>query len=273
MRPIKSHHSVSDAMRRHRILASSQCVDNRAKLANLKRLIAATDQEYRSMMAELDRLDREGRVWLIVDLIHKTSLATLDLGASLMEVGGLKGGEAVRELSDQTREISDLNGALTDLVSGQASWNEFGRTVLGRAMGRIKPTSAGGVFAKGSADLALSGAENLGEIAKADAASRGTRTIEGGVDGLAGLVQRVADVADADPSNKTRTAKQVSAMAQIARAMVTYNRELEGAFNRRLEISGGLNASRSNFKAVMERTMTRYRRDAAEIERLVQSCM
>ena len=35
------------------------------------------------IVAELDRLNDEGRIWLVVDIIHKTSLASLDLAAAL----------------------------------------------------------------------------------------------------------------------------------------------------------------------------------------------
>ena len=39
----KTAHSIDDAMRRNRVLPPGQCRDNRAKLANLRHLIAGVE--------------------------------------------------------------------------------------------------------------------------------------------------------------------------------------------------------------------------------------
>lgn len=271
--PRKTVLSVSDAMRRNRIMPPQQCVDNRAKLDNLRRLIAAADREYRETIAELDRLNNEGRVWLVIDLIHKTALASLDLGASIMSITGHRGADAIRGLADGTQTFSDVWTGAAGVASGETSAGEFTRTLAGRALAHTPARGGGAAHMKGMAELGLSGWGNLENIADAQGTpSAGARTAEGAVDLLGGLVQRSAEAVDTGTTGGSATAKKVGAVAQIARAMASYNRELEGAFNRRLEISGGLMATKATFRSQMERTMSRYRRDAAELERLLASC-
>ena len=270
----KSTHSIDNAMRRNRVLPPGQCRDNRAKLANLRHLIAAAEREYRDMSAELDRLNDDGRIWLVVDLIHKTSLASLDLCAALMQTTGHKAGDAARELADWTQSSSDIYGALTGFLNGTVSAKELGRTVAQRRLTHLKPGTAGGAMAKGSADIALGSWSNLDNIVNAQGGpSSGARTGEAGIDLAASLIQRSAETLDAGTPGGSPVAKRVSAVAQIAKAMTSYNRELEGAFNRRLETSGNLMATKATMQATLQRTMTRYRRDAAELERTLADCI
>lgn len=265
--PRKSVLSPADALRRARVLPPAQCRDNRAKLDNLRRLIAAAEREYREMSLELDRLNNEGRVWLVVDLIHKTALATLDLGAAIMQASGLKAGDGVRALADGTQTFSDVYGGAAGVANSSVSGKDFARTLAQRALTHTPTKGGGGAYAKGTADLALGGWSSIDNITGAQGGhARNARTAEAGIEAAAGLIQRTADTLD------TPAAKRVGAAAQIAKAMASYNRELEGAFNRRLETSGGLMATKANFQAVMQRTMARYRRDAAELETLLEGC-
>ena len=269
-----SSHSIDDSMRRNRVLPPGQCRDNRAKLANLRHLIAATDREYREMSAELDRLNDEGRIWLVIDLIHKTSLASLDLAAALMQATGLKTGDAARALADGTQTFSDAYTGMAGVANGSVSKTEFGRTMAQRALTHVTPKGAGGAMAKGSADIALGGWSNLDNIVNAQGGpSSGARTGEAGIALAAGLIQRSAETLDAGTPGGSPVAKRVGAVAQIAKAMASYNRELEGAFNRRLETSGNLMATKATMQATMQRTMTRYRRDAAELEKTLEDCI
>lgn len=129
-------------------------------------------------------------------------------------------------------------------------------------------------MAKGSADIALGGWSNLDNIVNAQGGpSSGARTGEAGIDLAAGLIQRSAETLDAGTPGGSPVAKRVGAVAQIAKAMASYNRELEGAFNRRLETSGNLMATKATMQATMQRTMTRYRRDAAELEKTLEDCI
>ncbi|WP_374424130.1 hypothetical protein [Paracoccus sp. (in: a-proteobacteria)] len=270
----KTVHSIDDAMRRNRVVPPAQCRDNRAKLANLRHLIAGADREYREMSAELDRLNDEGRIWLVVDIIHKTSLASLDLAAALMQATGLKTGDAARALADGTQTISDVYGGAAGVASGSVSAKEFGRTLAQRALTHAKPKGAGGAMAKGSGDIALGGWANMDNIVAAQGSpSANTRSFEAGVEMTAGLIQRSADTLDAGTPGGHPTAKRIGAAAQIAKAMASYNRELEGAFNRRLETSGNLMATKATMQATLRRTMARYRHDAAELERLLEGCL
>ncbi|CAM3186446.1 hypothetical protein SAMN04488021_12043 [Paracoccus aminovorans] len=266
--PRKTVLSPGDAMRRNRVLPPAQCRDNRAKLANLRNLIAAAEREYRQTTLELDRLNEEGRVWLVVDLIHKTALATLDLGAAIMQVSGMKAGDGVRMLADGTQTFSDVYGGAAGVADGSVSGKEFARTLAQRALTHTPAKGAGAAYAKGTADLALGGWSGIDNITGAQGGSaRNARTAEAGIEAAAGLIQRTADTVD------TPASKRVGAAAQIAKAMASYNRELEGAFNRRLETSGNLMATKATFQATMQRTMARYRRDAAELEQLLEGCM
>ena len=270
----KTVHSTDDAMRRNRILPPAQCRDNRTKLANLRRLIAGADREYREMSAELDRLNDQGRIWLVVDIIHKTSLASLDLAAALMQTTGLKTGDAARALADGTQTFSDVYTGAAGVANGSVSGKEFGRTLAQRALTHTKPKGAGGAMAKGSADIALGGWANLDQITSAAGSpAANSRTAEAGVELAAGMIQRSADTLDAGTPGGSPTAKRIGSAAQIAKAMASYNRELEGAFNRRLETSGNLMATKATMQATLQRTMARYRRDAAELERLLEDCL
>ena len=269
-----SSHSIDDSMRRNRVLPPGQCRDNRAKLDNLRRLIAGAEREYREMSAELDRLNDQGRLWLVVDLIHKTSLASLDLAAALMQASGLKTGDAARALADGTQTFSDVYGGAAGVMNGSVSAKEFGRTLAQRAVTHTRPGSAGGAMAKGNADIALGGWSNIDNIVNAQGNSaRNTRAGEAGVEMAASLIQRSADTLDAGTPGGSPMAKRVGAAAQIVKAMASYNRELEGAFNRRLETSGNLMATKATMQATMQRTMTRYRRDAAELEKTLEDCI
>ena len=271
----KTAHSIDDAMRRNRVLPPGQCRDNRAKLANLRHLIAGVEREYRDMSAELDRLNDEGRIWLVIDLIHKTSLASLDLAAALMQATGpTKTGDVARALADGTQTLSDAYTGMAGVANGSVSKTEFGRTMAQRALTHVTPKGAGGAMAKGSADIALGGWSNLDNIVNAQGGpSSGARTGEAGIDLAAGLIQRSAETLDAGTPGGSPVAKRVGAVAQIAKAMASYNRELEGAFNRRLETSGNLMATKATMQATMQRTMTRYRRDAAELEKTLEDCI
>ncbi|WP_199260012.1 hypothetical protein [Paracoccus binzhouensis] len=260
--------SPGDAMRRNRVLPPAQCRDNRAKLANLRNLIAAAEREYREMTLELDRLNDEGRVWLVIDLIHKTALASLDLGAAIMQLTGHKAGDAARALADATQTISDVNIGAAGVLDGSVSGTEFARTLAQRALAHTPAKGAGAAYAKGTADLGLGGWSSIDNITGAQGRSAANaRTAEAGVEMAAGLIQRTADAAD------TPASKQVGAAAQIAKAMASYNRELEAAFNRRLQTSGSLMATKATFQATMQRSMARYRRDAAELETLLEGCL
>lgn len=269
-----SRYSVDDAMRRNRILPAAQCRDNRSKLTNLRRLIAAAEREYREMSARMERQNDEGRIWLIVDIIHKTSLATLDLGAALMQASGLRTGDAARALADGTQTLSDAYTGAAGVADGSVSGKDFARNMAQRALSHAQPKGAGGAMAKGTADLALGGWSSIDNMT----AARGTpstnaRATEAGVELAAGMIQRSAETLDAGTAGGHPTAKRISAAAQIAKAMASYNRELEGAFNRRLEISGGLMASQATMQAILQRTMARYRKDAAEVEKLLEGCL
>lgn len=262
--------SISDSMRRNRIEAPAQCRDLSSKLANLDRMIASTDREYRTMLAELDRLDNEGRVWLVIDFIHKTSLATLDLGAAIMETVGHKGGAAVRHLADGVHGASETWIGAQGVADGSVKPSEFGMTVAQRALGNASPRGAGGNVARGTADILLTGASNLQNIRDAQGThAAGARTAEAGVDLIGGLIQRTADTVDSGTPGGSPVAKRVGAAAQIARAMASYNREIEGVFNRRQEVSGGLNETRMSYRTTMERHLTRFRQQAAEIRALL----
>lgn len=271
--PQKRSYSVDDAMRRNRILPTGQCRDNLSKLANLRRLIAAAEREYRETAAELDRLNSEGRVWLVVDIIHKTSLAALDLGASLMQAFGLKTGDTVRKLSDVTQTISDAQTGLAGVANGSVSGTEFVQTAAQRTLTHIEAKGAGGTLAKGTVSTALDGWSSLDKITAAQGTpSTSARTTEAGVELAANLVQRTADTLDSGTQGGHAVAKRISATAQIAKAMASYNRELEAAFDRNLEISGNLMARKATMRATLDRTISRYRRDAAEIEKQLQGC-
>lgn len=266
--------SEDSAMRRNRILPPAQCQDNRAKLTNLRHLISATDREYREMTQELDRLNNEGRVWLVVDLIHKTALASLDLGAAIMQASGLKAGDVARKLADGTQTFSDVYGGAAGVANGTTTKTDFARTLGERALTHVAPKTAGGAMAKGQAGLGLSGWKGIESITGASGADqRSARTIEAAADNLGALVQRSTETIEAATEGGSPVAKRVGASAQIARAMASYNREIEAAFSRRLETSGGLMASKANFQAIMQRTMARYRRDAAQLETLLAGCL
>ncbi|PRH88224.1 hypothetical protein C5L14_10135 [Labrys okinawensis] len=258
----------------NRVQPPAQCSDNRAKLANLRNLIAAAEREYREMTIELDRLDDEGRIWLVVDLIHKTALASLDLGAAIMQVAGLKTGDAARALADGTQTVSDTFIGTSGVLDGSVSGKDFARTMAQRALTHAKPGTAGQAMAKGQADIALGSWSSIDNITGAQGRSAAnSRAAEAGVELAAGLIQRSADTLDAGTAGGSPVAKRVGAAAQIAKAMASYNRELEGAFNRRLEISSGLMATKATMQATLQRAMARYRRDAAELERLLQACI
>lgn len=269
----KTPMSVSDSMRRNRILSPQQCIDTHAKLANLDRLIAAAEREYRMTTAELDRLNNEGRAWLVVDLVHKTALASLDLGAAFLQATGNRVGDAARLLADGTQTASDAITGVAAVQDGTMSRAELTRTLAQRGLAHLPAGGAGAASARGAADIALSGWSGLDGIVQAQGTpSAGARMAEAGVDMAAAMIQRSADTLDAGTQGGSATARRVGAVAQIARAMASYNRELEGAFNRRLQISGELNATKANFQATMNRTMTRYRQDAAQMRQLLASC-
>lgn len=252
----------SDIARRHRIAPPEQCRDLQSKLTTLNRLIAAAELEYRTTIRDLDRLDQEGRFWMLVDAIHKTSLATLDLGAAIVETTGLKAGTPVRHLAEGTRTLSEAIGTTADVLSGRATVTQTARTVAQRVIAHVNPRSAGGAYVRGNADILLTGIDHVEAINQArGTGAAGSRIAESGIDTAAALLQRSAETVG------TPTARRVGSTAEIARAMASYNRELAGVFQRREETSGGLRATRDNFRATMERIMTRYRRDVAEIRR------
>lgn len=54
--------------------------------------------------------------------------------------------------------------------------------------------------------------------------------------------------------------------------MASYRREIEGLFNRRLEIRSGLQHSRAQLEASMRPHMDRFRKDTAELMNLLEGC-
>ena len=272
--PSKTAINVTDSMRRNRILTPQQCTDNRAKLANIRNLAAAADREYRTMLAELDRLDRDGRGWLVVDLIHKTSLASLDLAASLLGTINPKGqAEALRILADGTQTASDMITGFGTRTNDQTPASEQIRTAAGRILTHEQTKTAGGAFAKGKADTILSlwnGYENVS--AAKGSHERSTRAIEASVDTIASVIQANAETIDKATPGGSKNAGRISSAAGIARAMASYNREIAGAFNRRLEIRTDLRRSRDQFEASMRPHINRLNSDAEKIITLLESC-
>lgn len=263
-RQSKTPVSLTDSMRQNRVLAPEVCRDTRSKLENLRRLIMATEVEYRNSIRDLDRLNNEGRVWLVVDLIHKTSIASLDLAANLIGIV-MKDpvtAKAASTISNTTQTLSDYAITQGNLANGSASALDVGKTVAGIA---IRHSSG---HAKGTADILMTGAGGLENIVSAKGTpQQGTRTAEAGIETMATMIQRTADQTGGP------VAEKVGAAAGIAKAMSTYNRELEGAFNRRLEIRSGLMSSRALLESQMRRHMDRFRKDAAKLESLLAGCM
>lgn len=265
--------SASEAERRYRIMPNQICVDARLRLDNIRRLMAAAEGEYRASMLEIDSLDREGRLWLAVDFIHKTSLASLDMAASLLSVSGRGSGDLGRMIADGTQTTSDTIGIGFNVIQGGGSAKDAVRTAASRILTHTAPKGAGGAYAKGSADLALTGWSNIDNIIAAEGSSSASaRKAEASVDAVAGLIQRTADTLDASTPQGNPTAKKVSAVAALSRSIASYNREIEGVFNRRLEIRSSLQQSRANLNAMMQRNMTNFRKQSAEIEQILSTC-
>ena len=265
---------ISEAMRVHRIQPSQLCVDARSRLANIQRMIAAAESEYRSSMSELNSLDREGRLWLAVDFVHKTALASLDMAASLMSVTGQPEADLGRMIADGTQTTSDALGIGFNVVQGGGSAKDAVRTAASRVLTHTSTKgSAAGSHAKGTADLALTGWSNIDNIIAAEGTASSTaRKTEAGVDAIAGLIQRTADTLDNGTKAGNPTAKKVSAVAALARSIASYNREVEGVFNRRLEIRTSLDSSRSTLTAMMQRNMVNFRKQSAEITAILATC-
>lgn len=266
------------AMRKHRVSLPQHCVDTKAKIANLHRLIDATEKEYREAMADLDRLDNEGRAWLVVDFIHKSSLATLDLAASLAEIGGEKVAGRMRMLSDGTQTASDAVIGAQQVARGDMSKADFSRNMANRALTHIPSGGTRGAFMKGTAEVGSTGYENLNRIIGAQGTPQAnTRTAEAGVDLGGGLVQRVTEMADQsaiEGGNKdgSPTARKVGALASIARAMASYGRELEGVFDRRLDVRSSLNSSRAILRSSMGEAIRKWRLQVKELEAEMATC-
>lgn len=271
--PRKTPISFADSARRNRVLTPQQCLDTRAKLQNIRNLASAADREYRTMLNELDRLDREGRGWLVVDLIHKTSLASLDLAADFLGVLNQKNGEVARKLADGTKTISDGITVADAVVRERGISSESARTILDRLLANTNTSSAGGAYAKGKADTILSLWNGYENTTSANGHSdRSSRSIEATVDTFASVVQANANAIDASEKAGNPVAKRISAAAGISRSMASYRREIEGVFNRRLEIRSGLQHSRAQLEASMRPHMDRFRKDTAELMILLEGC-
>ncbi len=264
---------VQAMMRQYRVLESNQCTDARMRLANIRRLIAAAEGEYRASMRELDSLNREGRLWMAVDFIHKTALASLDMAASLMTLTGQREADLGRMIADGTQTTSDAIGIGFNVIQGGGSTKEALRTGAARILTHTKAGGAGGAYAKGTADLALTGWSNIDNLIAANGTpAQRSRSAEAGVDAVAGLIQRTADtMATAPGADKARLGK-VSAVAGLARSVASYNREVEGVFNRRLEIKSGLDNSRAVLTAAMQRNILHFRKQTEEITAILASC-
>ena len=166
-----SSHSIDDSMRRNRVLPPAQCRDNRAKLDNLRRLIAGAEREYREMSAELDRLNDQGRLWLVVDLIHKTSLASLDLAAALMQAKwslGLSGGVVFANPIPQDSEIAaeEIEPVIAEAVAEAERKGIRGKELTPFLLARIAGVTEGRSLAANIA-LVLNNAKRGAEIAVA----------------------------------------------------------------------------------------------------------
>lgn len=265
--------SISDSNRRNRVLRPQQCVDNRAKLQNIRNLMASADREHRMMIAELDRLDREGRVWLVVDLVHKTSLASLDLAAGFLGTIGGASGEAADKISSTTRGISDNIELLGKVTSGEASISEVARSVMKGTAARVDREGAGGALLRGKVDTINTLWSGYEQVAQAQGtAQKQARAIETSVDTLGSLVQSNAEVLDKATQGGNPAARRVKAAAGIARAMAGFNREIEGAFDRRLVIRSDLMNSRYQLDASMRVAMERFRRQANELLAELEGC-
>ncbi|MBC9246804.1 hypothetical protein H4P12_08770 [Paracoccus sp. 11-3] len=271
--PRKTPISFADSARRNRILTPQQCLDTRAKLQNIRNLASAADREYRTLLNELDKLDREGRAWLVVDLIHKTSLASLDLAADFLGVLNQKNGEVARKLADGTQTISDGITVADAVIRERGVSSDTVRTVLDRLLTHSKAESVGAAYGKGKADTILSlwnGYENT--TSAQGHGERSSRSIEATVDTIASVVQANADAIDASEKAGNPVAKRISAAAGISRSMASYRREVEGAFNRRLEIRNGLQHSRAQLEASLRPHMDRFHKDAAALMKLLEGC-
>ncbi|AGT07639.1 hypothetical protein [Paracoccus aminophilus] len=265
--------NLSEAERQHRIVPPQMCTDARTRLDNIRRLSAAAETEYRKSMMELDSLDREGRWWLAVDFIHKTALASLDMAASLMSATGQPQAELGRTIADGTQTASDTYLAAASVLQNGGSVKDALRTAASRAVTHTKTSGAGGAYAKGTADLALTGWSNLDNIIAAQGTPSATaRTTEAGIEGLAGMVQRTADTMAASPGADKIKLNAASGVAGVVKATSAYNREIEGVFNRRLEIKSGLDSSRAMLTANRKQVMDRFRKQTEEVMKILSTC-
>lgn len=273
--------TISQAERQHRVMPNNQmCTSAQMQLDNINRMIAAAENEYRKTLSDLDKDNWEGRGWLVVDFIHKTSLASLDMAASLLQIAS-RGtpldrltSDAARKIADGTQTLSDTIGIAGNMYNQTGSAKDAMRTLGSRVLTHRDPKGVGGVLAKSSADMALTGWSNIDNITGASGTdARSSRGKEASVDLAAQAVQRAADTIDkaAGPAGN-QTAKKVSSVAQLSRAMASYNREIEGVFDRRLETYTSNVNSRALVKAAFDRNMTNFRRQSAEITRILASC-
>ncbi|MBK4214952.1 hypothetical protein JJJ17_03320 [Paracoccus caeni] len=271
--PRKTPVSISDSMRRNRILTPTQCRDNRAKLQNLRNLISSTEREYRTMIADLDKLDREGRVWLVVDLIHKTSLASLDLAAGFLSLANERTGKLARAIADSTQTASDTIGIVGEIGNSGELKASHVTTAIDRVMAHTEADTVGGTYARGRYSTGMSlwnGYQNASGASAPD--ERNRRAVEAAVDTLATQIQSNADVIDKATEGGSPVAKRVGNVAGIVKASASYRREIEGAFNRRLEIRSGLMQSRSQLEFQTRRAIDRWRAQADEIVELLEAC-
>lgn len=271
--PRKTPISISDSMRRNRILTPMQCRDNRAKLQNLQNLITSTEREYRTMIADLDKLDREGRVWLVVDLIHKTSLASLDLAAGFLGLVNQRTGEVARQIADGTQTASDYIGFVGDMANGQAPTEAHARTALDRILTHTNTEGAGSSYARGRLGTGMSLWNGYANTTGANGPDeRNRRAIEAAVDTIATEIQSNADVIDKATQGGSPVAKRVGNVAGIVKASNSYRREIEGAFNRRYEIRSSLMQSRSQLEYQSRTAIDRWKAEANRILVLLQEC-
>ncbi|MDN3712317.1 hypothetical protein QWZ10_12065 [Paracoccus cavernae] len=271
----KNHLTISQAERQHRIMPNQMCTNSRMQLDNINRLIAAAENEYRRTLSDLNTENWKGRGWLVVDFIHKTSMASLDMAASLLQIAAGPAGDRARVVADIGQTGSDVAGALSSkyLFGQELSTKDTARTMMGRALTHVSPRGAGGAFAKGTADIGLTGWSNIDNITGAQSTdARNARLAEASVDSVAQVIQRAADTLDKGTAGGNVTAQRVGAVAQLSRSIASYNREVEGVFDRRLETYTSNQNSRALVKAAFDRNMTNFRRQAAEITRLLASC-
>lgn len=215
------------------------CADSSAKIANIRRHIAAAEKLHQELMSIQDKIEFGNKGIVVTGLIRDTCVAFLDLAASILPDRNPAQGTA--RIASASVGIGD---SLGEILSGNANWSTIGIRTVDNINSAVQGKSAGAQLAQlkirqvtDMAPAAVSAAQRDTAKAKAEAQQGAVNTA---FDTVSGVIAMGSTAADDNYSSISRSLSGV-------KAAYTYNVAVASRLDTYLQDQTDVAAARAGY--------------------------